>query len=262
MNKVAKADTQLLLVWCRSTLWAQLNILSERVASLHRAAGSSGGAVLDLADAIQICEGVRRASLRALAEQYSRLAAARPIPKALAIPKPNRTPHRLNQPTEQSLTREDDRMTTLTGSSDQLHFQSEPPSPPLTPKGSISRADDLDTGRSHRPTNSVFALFCPEALCLQVDTKKELPAAAECRCGYAWADLASGPEEALKLKEGFRLTLRFLIKSHQNKRGYGCVLCTSSGRSEKYEGVGQLREHINASHTKWQLLHDADCRTS
>lgn len=249
--------------WCRSTLWAQLNILSDRVASLHRAAGASASITLDLADAVQVCEGVRRASLRALAEQYTRLATGRPIPKALAIPKPNRTPHRLAQSTALNLIREDDRLTTITAitaSTDQLRFQSEPPSPPPTPKVPDQAADEA--GPSHRPANSVFALFCPEALTLQVDTKKKLPATATCGCGYTWRSLMADSKDTLRLKEGFRLTVRFLVKSHHSRDGYGCVLCTSSGKSEKYENVEHLRDHINASHTKWQLLHDADCRAS
>lgn len=97
---------------------------------------------------------------------------------------------------------------------------------------------------------------------MQVDTKRQLPTAAKCSCGYTWNDLLADPMDSLRLKEGFRLTVRFLVKSHHSIDGYGCVLCTSSGKSEKYEGVEHLRDHINASHTKWQLLHDADCGAS
>ncbi|KAK0385099.1 hypothetical protein NLU13_7577 [Sarocladium strictum] len=249
--------------WCRSTLWSQLNILSDRVAILHRAAGASVSVALDLADAVQVCEGVRRASLRALIDQYSRLAVGRPIPKALAVPKPNLTPHRLVQSTDINLSRDDDRMTmitAITASTDQLRFQSEPPSPPPTPKVPEQTTDE--PGPSRRPANSVFALFCPEALGLQVNTKKKIPATAECNCGYSWKHLLTDSKDALRLKEGFQLTVRFLVKSHHSKDGYGCVLCTSSGKSEKYDGIEQLRDHINASHTKWQLLHDTDCRAS
>ncbi|KAL2202897.1 hypothetical protein CC79DRAFT_1337553 [Sarocladium strictum] len=147
-------------------------------------------------------------------------------------------------------------ITTLTASTDQLRFQSEPPSPPPTPKVPDSTSE---AGRSHRPTNSVFALFCPEALGLQVDTKKPLSAEGECACGYTWRALIANSKDVLGLKEGFRLTIRYLVKSHHSKDSYACVLCTSSGKSEKYHGVEQLRDHINASHTKWQLLHDTDC---
>lgn len=53
------------------------------------------------------------------------------------------------------------------------------------------------------------------------------------------------------------MTPRFLGKSHC-EGGFGCVLCTSSGRTETYAKVEALRDHINASHTKWQMLHDRD----
>lgn len=248
----------LVVARCRSNLWAQLNILSDRVANLHRAAAASFSVVLDLADAVQVCEGVRRASLHALAEQYQRLAAGRPIPKALAIPKPKSMRNRTVRRTEPSLIEEDDRMTTaMTTTSDQLRFQSEPPSPPLTPKIEItSNASESST----RPTNSVFALFCAEALSLQVNPKQSIPGTPACSCGYVWdTDRDEARKTSTLLKEGFRMRARFLAKSHHGEHAFGCVLCTSSGKSDMYDSVERLRDHINASHSKWQLLHDADC---
>jgi hypothetical protein len=71
--------------------------------------------------------------------------------------------------------------------------------------------------------------------------------------------------DSLLLKDGFRMTRRFLAKSHCEPRGqrpygmrYGCVLCTSTGWTETHETAEHLRVHINASHIKWQMLHDRD----
>ncbi|KAI1114502.1 hypothetical protein F5Y14DRAFT_171229 [Nemania sp. NC0429] len=150
----------------------------------------------------------------------------------------------------------------------------EPPSPPLTPTR-VSKEHDADydvhsaysrtataTTRSDpRPKNSVFSVFCPEALKYQVDLEKSLPAnGMRCWCGYDWkAECCAGGEKAASsvIKDGFRITPRFLGKSHCES-GLGCVLCTSSGRTETFSGVEGLKAHINSSHTKWQLLHDRD----
>lgn len=63
---------------------------------------------------------------------------------------------------------------------------------------------------------------------------------------------------ATTIKDGFQLTPRFLGKSHCRSGGFGCVLCTSSGQTGVYETVESLRDHINTSHDKWQMLHERD----
>ncbi|KAK7753048.1 hypothetical protein SLS62_004998 [Diatrype stigma] len=97
----------------------------------------------------------------------------------------------------------------------------------------------------------------------------------KCRCGYDWygwlttttttaADGSGNGDENpnlnLVVKDGFRMTPRFLGKSHceGENGGFGCVLCTSGGRTATYADANALRDHINAAHTKWQMLHDLD----
>jgi hypothetical protein len=102
-------------------------------------------------------------------------------------------------------------------------------------------------------------------MALQVDPARAIPAGGEsCRCGYRWdpgAEVDRGGGTVL-LKDGFRMTGRFLGKSHCDLRdgggGYGCVLCTSTGCAETYGSVEGLRVHVNGVHTKWQMLHDRD----
>ncbi|KAL1902011.1 hypothetical protein Sste5346_001717 [Sporothrix stenoceras] len=117
-----------------------------------------------------------------------------------------------------------------------------------------------------RPKNSVFHIFCPEAMALQVDVRRPLPSAAhKCRCGFRW-EVGGDPKQMKgrggphQLKEGFGMSRRFLAKSHCEGAdgGYGCVLCTSSGVAQTYETAEDLRTHINAAHDKWQMLHDRD----
>lgn len=303
---------------CRSMLWSQLNVLSDRVANLHRAASATSWAIVDLADATSVCEDVRRASLHALSDQYQRILAGRPLAKSLSVVRPriqstvsaqsdeslrpsmlSRQPsdslrppryqikqYRLSQqqqkpqpyqqqhhaqprqhhpspppPTEHDQEAEDEKILRAYIGGPLRIQQNEPPSPPLTPKTSVSGSDSSSTVAS-RPGNSVFAQFCGEAMALQVDTKKPVPASGNCACGYEWQAQLNGRRGASQLKEGFKLTTRYLAKSHVESNGFGCVLCTSTGKSEKFEGVEMLKEHINASHTKWQLLHDTDCRAS
>jgi hypothetical protein len=106
-------------------------------------------------------------------------------------------------------------------------------------------------------------------MALQVDPARSVPSTVQhCVCGYEWhaavaGSLAGEDGEAVPLKDGFRLTERFLAKSHCEQKdgrepGYGCVLCTSSGRAETFDGVEALRAHVDAVHTKWQMLHDRD----
>ncbi|KAI0809896.1 hypothetical protein GGR55DRAFT_679129 [Xylaria sp. FL0064] len=162
----------------------------------------------------------------------------------------------------------------------------EPPSPPPTPTKPSTAATkatrlmkpegnadaDMDamstyswstaagsSSENARPKNSVFSVFCPEAMKYQVDLEKALPVdGARCRCGYVWDASWRGQDRtAMVIKDGFQITPRFLGKSHCDK-GLGCVLCTSSGKTETFGSVEGLMTHINSSHTKWQLLHDRD----
>ncbi|KAI1348613.1 hypothetical protein F5Y01DRAFT_328390 [Xylaria sp. FL0043] len=162
----------------------------------------------------------------------------------------------------------------------------EPPSPPPTPTKPSTAATvatrlmkpernadtDVDavstyswstaagsSSENARPKNSVFSVFCPEAMKYQVDLEKALPVdGARCRCGYVWDASWRGQDRtAMVIKDGFQITPRFLGKSHCDK-GLGCVLCTSSGKTETFGSVEGLKTHINSSHTKWQLLHDRD----
>lgn len=110
-------------------------------------------------------------------------------------------------------------------------------------------------------------------MALQVDPNRPMGAKSKCKCGYKWKvpEFVDG-KDYMGLKDGFRMTKRFLAKSHcdqsaadstkigpdQPKPGYGCVLCTSTGRTETYETAESLRAHINATHDKWQMLHDRD----
>ncbi|KAK0712856.1 hypothetical protein B0T26DRAFT_650815 [Lasiosphaeria miniovina] len=171
--------------------------------------------------------------------------------------------------------------------SDMPVFQSEPPSPPLTPKvptddtescfGLPSEVGHATGRQALRPKNSVFSIFCPEAMALQVDPNRPIPASSKgkCSCGYRWkVPELSEATNYMPLKDGFRVTRRFLAKSHcdqspdegvaigssteQPSPGYGCVLCTSTGRTETFETAENLQTHINATHDKWQMLHDKD----
>ena len=219
---------------------------------------------------------------------------------------------------------DDNRTTAWSVLSGPLVFQSEPPSPPLTPKEVVSvpfvtplpppqayrlsaalatadaerQHESASAGRNNaqrdaqknswrdssisaktrasfvRPKNSVFHIFCPEAMALQVDVRRPVPATRTCRCGFRWAtehssssisSVQSGTstKSVLQLKEGFGLSRRFLAKSHceagrADGGGFGCVLCTSSGRAQTYATAEDLRVHINAAHDKWQMLHDRD----
>jgi hypothetical protein len=258
-------------------------MLNGRVLSLQQAAAAAPGP-LDLADLLQCSETVRIQSTLALANQYQRLATGRPVPKDLPLPSPRSrqegSPYRYSQPPRiaEYDDPDDDKMTTaMTISSGPLRFQSEPPSPPPTPKppdddqhSTWGGSEPVGPGAANilRPKNSVFSVFCPEAMTLQVDVKKSIPDSKRCKCGYRWkaslpdqnrkTGTMTNTKDAVLLKEGFRMTQRFLAKSHRDRDGYGCVLCTSSGKTEMYESAGELAAHLNASHTKWQMLHDRD----
>lgn len=293
---------------CRECLSANLRQLEERIDLLRQAVITKNGGPLNLHELFQASDSIRARCVSALAEQYSRLAVGRAVPQELPIPKLPRTAVARNDretaavkvlPAHERI--EFDRQTAVwSTSSGPPAFQSEPPSPPPTPK--LLPPDDVQSimgppseigqpsGRQPlRPNNSVFSIFCPEAMALQVDPARPVPS-RKCRCGYRWKKLRTDElahqdqQEALLLKEGFRMTRRFLAKSHcdqttpvdegvvvgggggggggaptgQGRPGYGCVLCTSTGCAETYETAGLLRTHINATHTKWQMLHDRD----
>ncbi|OIW26043.1 hypothetical protein CONLIGDRAFT_717683 [Coniochaeta ligniaria NRRL 30616] len=270
---------------CRDCLWASLSQLQDCVNLLRQSVLSTRPGPLNLYDMIHVSEATRTRCIVALAEQYRRLASGRAIPQDLPIPnlrpslrqqehqeRPTKAPstHSRDQPIEF------DRQTAdWSTSSGPPVFQSEPPSPPLTPRlqpndaahsplGSTlgGPSDTAGNPRSARgPNNSVFSMFCPEAMALQVDPARPVPSGRCSGCGYR-CDAATTPQAVpLLLKDGFRLTPRFLAKSHcggGGTQGYGCVLCTSSGRAETYDTAEVLRVHVNAAHTKWQMLHDRD----
>lgn len=305
------ADTEFLAI-CRDCLWANLTQLGDCVNILRQSVVSRHPGPLNLYDIIHVSEAARNRCVAALAGQYSRLAAGRAVPQRLPIP--NLGPslrqqeyqerHRSTAAPKLPPTKEDrdppvefDRQTAVwsTTSSGPPVFQSEPPSPPLTPRlrpddahspigstlGGGSAASEAGRGpprsmpaAARRPNNSVFSMFCPEAMALQLDPARPVPS-PRCRCGYRPPPASSSsPEEGkggeaeavVLLKDGFRMTRRFLAKSHCDRTtedgggggAYGCVLCTSSGRAETYETAEMLGAHVNAEHTKWQMLHDRD----
>ncbi|KAH7324375.1 hypothetical protein B0I35DRAFT_424027 [Stachybotrys elegans] len=294
-------DESATVAYCRSLLWGQLNLLSHCVANLHRAAASTSAQVdlaqaIQVSEAVRQSSLLalvdlyqRIARTRSIAKTLTmpmpRVRAHhrwRMAPRSVAAEDKGNSKHQNSiakdavvEVTEPRIVHDeeeadddddsddtyedDDQTTAMTDYSGPLLFQSEPPSPPPTPKAPEDTTEVFAT--ILRPNNSVFALFCPEAMGLQVNLKRTLPTASTCSCGYRWQPRSSDKRASmLLLKEGFKLTERFLAKSHLGPNMYGCVLCTSRGRSERYTGTDHLKEHINASHTKWQLLHDADCR--
>ncbi|KAF6823657.1 hypothetical protein CPLU01_11291 [Colletotrichum plurivorum] len=262
---------------CRALLCNQLFTLRSRVAHLHRAADSSAR-ILNIPDVLQTSETARISSLKALADLYRRIAAGRPVPTDLPVPKPrSRRRHRsgslsddrsVDHESSHQDDRDDDEMTTvMTVSTEHLRFQSEPPSPPPTPPTPKPPASDAastiapsEAGgtRILRPKVSVFSMFCPEAMVLQVDLSKPVPEKKRCKCGYRWKVQLADKKDFIVLKEGFRMSSRFLAKSHSDKDVFGCILCVSSGKTETYESPELLGVHINSSHTKWQILHERD----
>ncbi|KAK1996410.1 hypothetical protein LX36DRAFT_113337 [Colletotrichum falcatum] len=269
---------------CRDMLCNQLFNLNSRVSHLRRASADSGStSLLNLPDIIQVSESARLASVRALAELYLRVAAGRPgMPKYLPIPRPrprqDRSVSRYSANTAEENNRDgdnqddDETTTAMTITTDQAPFQSEPPSPPPTPPApkhissddvslnTPSEAGASSTGTVHlRPMVSVFSMFCPEAMTFQVDLSKRIPETPKrCKCGYRWMPLLPNNKDFVVLKEGFRMSSRFLAKSHSDRNEFACCLCVPSGKTNKYESADALRVHINISHTKWQILHDRD----
>lgn len=327
---------------CRGALLASLELLQSQVEALHAAARRDSGP-LGLLEVIRASEAVRISTLRALAEQYQRVAVDRLVPRELPIRQPpSRRPSALHKSIEAvggddsspemlgygnraeemngsdsgaddtgdaargngkedegtggDKNHDEDVSVHLTAShntagSSKSPFQSEPPSPPQTPK--IVPDDLQSTCTSElgpRPRASVFSVFCPEAMEYQVDLRKAMPSPSSAsrpgkkqktccsRCGYRWDGTGNGgcagrrdstfmssmsnnkPATAtsIAIKHGFQLTPRFLGKSHCQSGGFGCVLCTSSGATGVYDTVESLRDHINTSHDKWQMLHERD----
>ncbi|KAM7207913.1 hypothetical protein V8F20_001707 [Naviculisporaceae sp. PSN 640] len=286
---------------CRQCLAKNLAELEVCVASLREAFGSSTPRFINLNEVFLASESIRINCVTALANQYRRLASGRPVPQEIPIPKPRplsrveaprastpRIPPPPPIPADE--VKEFDAQTAVWSTNSDLPvFKSEPPSPPLTPKlrhddvessfgapseiGAPSEVSGPSARISLRPKNSVFSIFCPEAMALQVDPNRPIAAKSKCKCGYKWKvpEFVDG-KDYMGLKDGFRMTKRFLAKSHcdqsavnsatigpdQPKPGYGCVLCTSTGRTETYETAENLRAHINAAHDKWQMLHDRD----
>ncbi|KAI3550720.1 hypothetical protein CPAR01_16668 [Colletotrichum paranaense] len=281
---------------CRDMLSNQLFNLSSRVSHLRRVSSDSSlTGILNISDIIQTSESVRIASVQALGALYHRLAAGRPdIPEHLPISKPrSRHTRPISQYSSSSSTNnhsiisqdeddddedeeeeeDDDMSMTMTISTDQAPFQSEPPSPPPTPPTpkaiasdavsifAPSEADTTSTTASAflRPKVSVFSMFCPEAMTLQVDLSKPIPDAPKrCKCGYRWNPLLPGNKDYIVLKDGFRMSSRFLAKSHSDRNMFACCLCVPTGTTDNYESADALRAHINLYHRKWQILHDRD----
>ncbi|KAI1502454.1 hypothetical protein F5X99DRAFT_407948 [Biscogniauxia marginata] len=270
---------------CRLALQDSLERLWGCIDTLQRAVDVDD-CPLELHGIVGVSESVRAACLAALSKQYQRVAVGRLVPRGL--PRSQRQSW-LDVPTANEAVSavgdddDDDAQPAYRilagggggggGGGGKSPFHSEPPSPPPTPK---MVPDDLQStftaatlslsssswGLGPRPKNSVFSVFCPEAMTYQVDPRKPLPEGddGKCGCGYDWNGKRAREGAAATvtvLNDGFQITPRFLGKSHCGE-GFGCVLCTSRGKTETYENVEDLRDHINASHTKWQLLHDRD----
>ncbi|KAI1383916.1 uncharacterized protein F4822DRAFT_55353 [Hypoxylon trugodes] len=257
---------------CRDALQSDLEHLQGRIHVLLEALRADN-APLELLEVVRVSESVRISCLAALASQYRRVAVGRLVPRIL--PGSQRQSRLSAIISEEDTTKPidnhcgaDDEITVYTepvchaiNTNQPPYLPSEPPSPPLTPKqipdDLQSTCTSITSGYGPRPKNSVFSTFCPEGLKYQVNPRKTMSWRRHCRCGYEWNGPHTEDEFTLIIKEGFRITARFLGKSHC-EGGFGCVLCTSSGRTETYSNVEELKAHINSSHTKWQLLHDRD----
>ncbi|KAI1404372.1 hypothetical protein F4819DRAFT_448112 [Hypoxylon fuscum] len=242
---------------CRETLHDDLERLQARIYALYKATRTKNSS-LELFEATRVSESVRISCLAALTDQYKRVAMGR----LFLIPRPQQQRSRL------SIAIPEEDATKSTGHVDgnvkgtmaeNAQITSEPPSPPPTPKlipdDLQSTCTSATSAYGLRPKNSVFSMFCPEAVKYQVNPRKTIPKHQNCRCGYDWN--RAEDKAILMVKDGFQITPRFLGKSHC-EGGFGCVLCTSSGRMQTYAGIEDLKDHINKSHTKWQLLHDRD----
>ncbi|KAK6197034.1 hypothetical protein LQW54_010950 [Pestalotiopsis sp. IQ-011] len=241
---------------------------------------------LGLYAVIKASEDVRTSTIRALHEQYRRQAAGRPTPSELSVGT-RRSRASLSLPDDALaaldaavahgglglagsprrsclLTLPMDTIlagvaTPVSAGSRRSGIFSEPPSPPLTP----TRADDWQSSRSKRSSvvstmsAAALGLFCPEAMRYQLDPARTVANRA-CKCGQ---DFSSAQRAIEYLKDGFQMTPRFVAKSHHVGAGFGCVLCAPDGQVGTYESLSSLRNHINANHDKWQMLHDRDMTT-
>ncbi|KAI2605582.1 hypothetical protein GGR54DRAFT_633525 [Hypoxylon sp. NC1633] len=257
---------------CRESMQNDLERLQERVYALRRAARAEDRP-LQLFEAVCVSESVRLSCLAALANQYKRVAVGRLVPRILpgsyqrsrlsaTVPEESAAKPVDDEDAAKGDAAQGTQLSSRTATSIvSPYLQPDPPSPPPTPKfipdDLQSTCTSATSGYGPRPKNSVFSIFCPEALKLQVNPRKTMPKRHDCRCGYDWTGEHTRDKTATTAKEGFQITPRFLGKSHC-EGGFGCVLCTSSGRTETYANVHDLRDHINISHDKWQLLHDRD----
>ncbi|ETS73223.1 hypothetical protein PFICI_15168 [Pestalotiopsis fici W106-1] len=143
---------------------------------------------------------------------------------------------------------------------------SEPPSPPLTPtrtedwQSSRSKRSSVVSTRSRPLSTAALGLFCPEAMRYQLDPARRVTGRA-CKCGQDLSAQSTGEHLPMNLKEGFQMTPRFVAKSHHVGAGFGCVLCIPNGHVGTFESLASLKDHINTSHDKWQILHDRDLAT-
>ncbi|KAI1131829.1 hypothetical protein F5Y10DRAFT_232643 [Nemania abortiva] len=245
---------------CRDVLLDNLERLQDCIVALKRAAEARDHPQpLPLSEIIPVSEAVRMSSVAALHKQYQRLVVGRLMPRVLPPPTRSSTiiekddeeetidhheveiidaaappPQQQRQPTPT-----DRHRTSLKRlSRNSSNTNCEPPSPPPTPTRISKERRDPDVqstysriaaGSDPRPKNSVFSVFCPEAMKYQVDLEKALPIEGTmCRCGYDWNAMNRTEDKAaVIIKDGFQITPRFLGKSHCEK-GLGCVLCTVS----------------------------------
>ncbi|KAI1360769.1 hypothetical protein F5Y08DRAFT_343329 [Xylaria arbuscula] len=272
---------------CYDVLIRNLALLRDCVTALKGAVEAGEYYPLPLAEVTRLSEAMRISTLAALREQYQRLVVGRLAPRvAISSPKLSRVSDesQVDEGVSRGIdvdavarTRPQDHYQTnsanscsQTTDSNSNNNHHDPPSPPTTPVQVLKEPPPTHDSEStyswsttglndNRPKNSVFSVFCPEAMKYQVDLDKALPVeGARCRCGYVWdADHHVGNKTVMVIKDGFHITPRFLGKSHCDN-GLGCVLCTSSGKTETFASVEGLKTHINSSHTKWQLLHDRD----
>ncbi|KAJ9129434.1 hypothetical protein NKR19_g10375, partial [Coniochaeta hoffmannii] len=184
---------------CRDSLWANLTRLHERVNLLRLAILSAHREPLELRELLQISESTRHNCINALAQQYKRLASGRLVPQDLPIPslRPSlpQAGHLSHHPTQAIASHKPaqpvdfDRQTAIwsTTTSGPPTFQSEPPSPPPTPlppdTQSLAPSTLNPPGMTPRlrPNNSVFSIFCPEAMALQVDPTRPVPGSRQQR---------------------------------------------------------------------------------
>ncbi|KAI1089414.1 hypothetical protein F5B19DRAFT_378174 [Rostrohypoxylon terebratum] len=160
---------------CRNALQGDLDLLQGCIYALYQDMRADQYP-LNLFEAVRISECVRISSLAALTAQYKRVAVGRLVPSALTG---SQQQPRLRVTVEAETMEPDDggaitydgkeecaevnRGTQSTSKSP--YMQSEPPSPPPTPKQSLDDAQSTKPSAlsTPRPKNSVFSMFCPEA---------------------------------------------------------------------------------------------------